>query len=1554
MNKRLRQHRGITLIMVAAVLAVLAAIVTGFHAITIMQTRSAMRYSDSVRAEMAARAGIHDGLARLREAALKQTETPSDPWYMVNYLKGAKSRISYAADFSKNNRDDDGDGKIDNPEEREMSFTNVLGDSAGLNSDRYQLQISDAASKININAGDNLAVILDNLCRVIGPPLACADQDALQPRRWFIEGAAPGLYDNTLNTDDKPANTNLYYWLYDPSGAISWDGMKKLGLGRPKTKADGTSVYGDGYAIAGYRARYGRFFNLEDIKAALTYVERNGNDIADHPLEQLEVEVKFAALRNYITVDSWTDTTTVCVGKFEWVNDPNTSGVFDVAIDRDKSWVADDPIKDPNNVRGSLRGSYVSIMNGHGAGQFRKIKTNGTDWIQIEKGFVVAPGPISSYMIIGKPDCLPDPYDPTSSIAPDKLAFTPEGLLKDDPKIDYKLHPLCIHRAPVNINTASDKVLAAVFMGLNVQHGHPMSIGTDVNREKLVPASLKAPPAAATDADWKTAEYLNRGMEPYLLTLKGLKRVPADSGKLVFDRSIAPFKAQLPTPTYDIAYLNNYGLLDPKGDPNMMNEAHELAIRIISARQRKIDPSSGLPVASDIDPLNGYERGPFRSWDDFYFRIVKPWDDSPDRLADPKKISVARMIMANFNSNTDLLKFNPNIEWIDRWGRNFTEMEPVMIFDPGANEPFWQPYLPTKDGMWNGPLVSAGKQQGAYYTRSMRYKSEELIDKSDLNRSTTEFNFDSGGIYEITSIGQIEQRGHVLAERKLQVLISVYDVWRESTQEQFVRGVISVAQNGDPAVRAWSGDQGNYSGKIARDGVNGVGGPAQRLALDTLPEPLVPLNYRLNNPNGITDLVDPGASQGRDAWGVAKTAGVPDIVANRVLPAAYDGQIVLATNTASYDTGGADSNTFLASFNGDLDTDTSAGNGREQAKTPPNRNYRVLDTIGLLGRLDDEEIDFDPKEPGPKNAIYDIFVVTSTNKVMRALDKNSYWENVTCRAGDLRNDGVFLGSVGVSGKDATIKYLVKQNWPIATSKAGTVCMWMKPNWHCTDGQEHEFFNANGLGDGFSTRGNYFRKDGKFSGVMRAAAGGTGGGGYGINDIFMHTEDKADMDMIAGLHGGIRGVPSNVRESPSYRTQPFRWSMTGMCFGYKISEQFWPWATPTHDDSNDDRGRWDDGGGSDPRANDVIKNIFHPFIDTARRPEGANFSPEYHWMKTNRQIMDVTDIGVTASITQEAAWPWADGGTTNQWIFGANNLNKAPDRWLYRSSPVDGTQAVIDELKLSSVKWDTNRIGKEMTTSRYYLPQDPTLRVQCPTFTSQTLLQSMKGCDKTKSDEEVTVARVTWTCFMPRFLHENKVFQNARKRVEMVGDRGAGSKATPISYKGPFDYIQYNLDILPIKSATDARLGEPDLAGNEPVTMTVGKDTVPLLNAERPASRFYFPKQPHYTKGFEVELVRDANGVGGDAEDALIQRFDDPDALNAVGTPAAPVKIKTSQLRYRVRFRYPIDPLVAKVYSETADTVDPARQYLLDTPVFDDISITYFRKPRILAYREISE
>ena len=38
----------------------------------------------------------------------------------------------------------------------------------------------------------------------------------------------------------------------------------------------------------------------------------------------------------------------------------------------------------------------------------------------------------------------------------------------------------------LNINTASDKVLEALFLGINIQYAHPMSVGTDVDYDKLI------------------------------------------------------------------------------------------------------------------------------------------------------------------------------------------------------------------------------------------------------------------------------------------------------------------------------------------------------------------------------------------------------------------------------------------------------------------------------------------------------------------------------------------------------------------------------------------------------------------------------------------------------------------------------------------------------------------------------------------------------------------------------------------------------------------------------------------------------------------------------------------------------------------------------------------------------------------------------------------------------------------------------------------------------------------------------------------------------------
>jgi hypothetical protein len=577
-NMPLRHARGVTLIMVAAVLAILSALATGFYTTMVMQTKAATRYADSIRAEMMSRAGVEYAIGMLHDQTFTQTEDSTAPWYMWDFLHGARRRISFPADMSKNGLDDDGDGVADNigtlsqAGEERLPFSAALSASAGPNSDRFTLNVHDAASRINVNACDNLGVLLDNLCRVIGPPLVAADQNIIIPRVWEWYGG--NTYNKNVNdwptagtkgAQYGPVPLDIYYQIFDKNNTLvplySGKNVNQDAAGHAPRKsqapysgyiggsADDTSVFGDGYAIASYRARKGRFKSLEEVKQALTYVERSSppNDVPDEALEQLEIEVKFAAMRDYITINSWVDTSTVCTGKFEWVPGPKNSGdPWVLAVDRDKSFVPDDPINDPENLRGSLRGCYVSIINGHGAGQVRRIRTNGIDWIQIEAfqdaagnkvGWLIPPGPTSSYMIYAAEDAklvdvagsaTPYSYVGTSVVPPkyppDPLPAGQPGFFPatkidpsgaqyfdDNPNMDYSSKPLCIHRAPININTASDKVLAAMFMGLNVTHGHFLSIGTDVDMAILAAtAGIRTIPTGSSAITMTQTRFIAR------------------------------------------------------------------------------------------------------------------------------------------------------------------------------------------------------------------------------------------------------------------------------------------------------------------------------------------------------------------------------------------------------------------------------------------------------------------------------------------------------------------------------------------------------------------------------------------------------------------------------------------------------------------------------------------------------------------------------------------------------------------------------------------------------------------------------------------------------------------------------------------------------------------------------------------------------------------------------------------------------------------------------------------------------------------------------------
>ncbi len=177
--------RGVTLIIVVGVLAILAALGAGFYSLMMSKTRTAVKNSDFVRAELMAKAGIEDAIARLRQQLGERSESANDAWCTYDWQNGGKKRISYAAT----------DAVTGQP----LEYTRALGSTVGANSDHYILEITDPASRIDINSGNNLPLVLNNLCRVIGEPLVPADGDAIAAHRErhgkyiFVEDIKPVL-----------------------------------------------------------------------------------------------------------------------------------------------------------------------------------------------------------------------------------------------------------------------------------------------------------------------------------------------------------------------------------------------------------------------------------------------------------------------------------------------------------------------------------------------------------------------------------------------------------------------------------------------------------------------------------------------------------------------------------------------------------------------------------------------------------------------------------------------------------------------------------------------------------------------------------------------------------------------------------------------------------------------------------------------------------------------------------------------------------------------------------------------------------------------------------------------------------------------------------------------------------------------------------------------------------------------------------------------------------------------------------------------------------------
>jgi hypothetical protein len=349
----------------------------------------------------------------------------------------------------------------------------------------------------------------------------------------------------------------------------------------------------------------------------------------------------------------------------------------------------------------------------------------------------------------------------------------------------------------------------------------------------------------------------------------------------------------------------------------------------------------------------------------------------------------------------------------------------------------------------------------------LRVRPGELLDKSDLNIGTTEFCFDSGGIYDIQSVGRVYDRSKsVTAERKLRALVKIYDVWRESTQREFVCGRISTAGQADPGnpLRKRTGlSHEQRVGSVAVDEVvadeftgkitSTNRGRPERKALTTLPEALAPKNMVLGH-GGYTVTA---------ALALGATSGFADYVPKHlnssgavkfgpgIQPAGFDGQIVLATNqfvtgadAASVNLPGQEDLYMFIGFTGGGAADFARGNPLPQWQEDEDednpglrKQYFPLEFTSVVGIVDDKGFDVNP----------------------------SYSEDgLVCiegegRGGDLRPDGLYLGVVGQELLDGSFEYLTAQNFKYLCSSKysqnvtnswlteGTYCIWIKPNWH---------------------------------------------------------------------------------------------------------------------------------------------------------------------------------------------------------------------------------------------------------------------------------------------------------------------------------------------------------------------------------------------------------------------------------------------------------------------------------------------------------------------------
>jgi hypothetical protein len=260
-------------------------------------------------------------------------------------------------------------------------------------------------------------------------------------------------------------------------------------------------------------------------------------------------------------------------------------------------------------------------------------------------------------------------------------------------------------------------------------------------------------------------------------------------------------------------------------------------------------------------------------------------------------------------------------------------------------------------------------------------------------------------------------------------------------------------------------------------------------------------------------------------------------------------------------------------------------------------------------------------------------------------------------------------------------------------------------------------------------------------------------------------------------------------------------------------------------------------------------------------------------------------------------------------FGANR--PAPEGQHFYQKIRSGTYATIDELVIHT-KWkDCTKDGddgwdwpmKQRSVGRYYFDRRNSSR---PSFRSQTLFSSEQAQSYRFADDEsdtvVELGTVRWTVFTPHYcMHQP----------------GAPE------YEFPYDSYFVETDDTGIRTRAVSQSWRPGRADWKNGTPQARNSSM---------------------RGCTVSIMATGASLSTNPGDEYVdpERWSPILAAGAVNGRHARSRI--DELRYVVRFG------LSKEETDRAngDTV------LLDTPVLDDVTITYLCRPKVVAWRDVSE